>query len=121
MAQPSRNVRLTGTDEAPSEGRVLRVGPVTAELENGALRHIAYNGTEVLRGVAFLARNVNWGTYAPALSDLQVSQDGGGFKVTYRATCRDDMRSTAVRTRRSKPPPSTVPRTIASNPPSSGK
>lgn len=90
---PSRDVCLFGTEEAAATARRLTAGPVTAEFENGALRHIKYRGIEVLRGIAFLVRNVNWGTYTPDITDLQVEDVGGGFRVTYRARCSDDSQA----------------------------
>ena len=90
---PSRNVCLYGTEEAAAAARRLTAGPVTVEFENGALRHIKYRGIEVLRGIAFLIRNVNWGTYTPDIADLQVKEVGGGFHVTYRARCSDDSQA----------------------------
>ena len=93
MALPSRNVCLYGTEEEPAAARSLTAGPVTVEFENGALRHIKYGGIEVLRGIAFLVRNVNWGTYSPRISDLQVEERGGGFRVTYLAGCADERQS----------------------------
>ena len=95
MAQSSRNVCLYGTEEAAATARHLAAGPVTAELENGALRHVKYQGIEVLRGIAFLVRNVNWGTYNPDITDLQVEEAGGGFRVTYRSRCADDSQAFA--------------------------
>ncbi len=93
MAQANRNLVLYGTEEQPVVGELLTAGPVTVELEAGALRHIKYRGIEVIRGIAFLVRNVNWGTYAPDISDLQIEQADGGFRVTYGAQCTDEKQA----------------------------
>ena len=66
----------------------LRAGPVSATLEDGALRWIRFRGTEALRGIAFLVRDRQWNTPAPLLSNLVVQEDGGGFRVTFDALCR---------------------------------
>ena len=89
MAEVNRDISLYGTTQPLPESRLLHAGPVTAEFENGALRHISYAGIEVIRGIAFLARNVNWGTYDPEITGLEISEADGGFSVTYRARCAD--------------------------------
>ena len=63
---PSRRLKLCGTEEIDPPSQQLAAGPLTAELENGQLRYIALNGVEVLRGIAFLVRDQNWGTYCAA-------------------------------------------------------
>jgi hypothetical protein len=40
----SDSVRLYGTDEAVKAARILRAGPLSAELDAGNLRHIRYHG-----------------------------------------------------------------------------
>jgi D-apionolactonase len=57
--------------------------------DNGALRYIRYRGVEVLRGIAYLLRDKNWGTYAPAIENLKIKQGKTGFVINYNATCRD--------------------------------
>ena len=60
---------------------------MTAEFDNGALRYIRVNDVEVLRAIAFLVRDKNWGTYAPAISNLKVKQGTDSFTVSYDASC----------------------------------
>ncbi|MCA0431826.1 MAG: hypothetical protein LCH46_01055 [Proteobacteria bacterium] len=95
MAKPklSRAVKLTGTDVPDGKKRTLTAGPITAVLDNGSLRYIRYHGKEVLRGIAYLLRDKNWGTYAPAIEGLKVKQGKDGFSVSYSATCKDDVQS----------------------------
>jgi hypothetical protein len=85
-----RAVALFGTTEPVPERIILTAGPVTATLENGALRWICLGDIEVLRGIAFLVRDRNWGTPTPSISDLSVNQTERGFRVTFRALCRTD-------------------------------
>lgn len=85
----SRAVKLVGTETPDGKRRELRAGPLTAMLDNGALRYIRHGGAEVLRGIAYLVRDKNWGTYAPAIENLKVRQGRSGFSVSYTATCRD--------------------------------
>lgn len=92
IVAPSRAILLTGTDQPNVAGRTLKAGPLTAELENGALRTIRFGGVEVLRTVAFLVRDENWGTFDPAISDLKVTEGADGFTVSYKAVFSDAKR-----------------------------
>ncbi len=88
----SRGVKLCGTDETDPVSRRLRAGPLSVELENGNVRYVRFAGIEVLRGIAFLVRDENWGTFTPTIADLEVEEDGASFQVTYRGTCADAKR-----------------------------
>jgi hypothetical protein len=83
---PSRPIMLYGTDEPVPAPRVLRAGGLEASLANGNLRYIRVGGREVLRAIAFLVRDRNWGTFNPAIEDLAVEETPDLFVVTYRAT-----------------------------------
>jgi hypothetical protein len=85
----TRAVKLTGTSLPEPKRRTLQAGPVTAMFDNGALRYIRYRGVEVLRGISYLVRDRNWGTYAPAIEQLKIKQAKDGFSISYSATCRD--------------------------------
>jgi D-apionolactonase len=85
----TRAIKLTGTDVAEPKRRMLEAGPITAMFDNGALRYIRYRGTEVLRGIAYLLRDKNWGTYGPAIENLKIAQRKDGFTVSYTATAKD--------------------------------
>jgi D-apionolactonase len=85
----SRAVRLCGTDRTDPPTRLLNAGALSVELDNGALRYVRMGEIEVLRGIAFLVRDENWGTYTPAIDDLAIDEGTDGFSVTYRATCSD--------------------------------
>jgi hypothetical protein len=87
--KPSRAVKLCGTEEVEPPSRKLTAGPLTAELENGQLRYVAFGGVEALRGIAFLVRDQNWGTYTPRVDSLSVKEGAGSFTVEYRALCAD--------------------------------
>jgi len=83
----SRAIKLCGTEQPDVAGRILTAGPLSVELDNGNLRYLKVGGVEVLRALAFLVRDENWGTYIPALSELKIEQRADGFTVTYSATC----------------------------------
>ncbi|MBV9970121.1 MAG: hypothetical protein JO228_09070 [Xanthobacteraceae bacterium] len=88
-AGPSRAIRLCGTEIVDAPTRVLRAGLLSAELDGGQLRYVTFAGIEVLRGIAFLVRDQNWGTYAPQIENLQIDETPDRFSVTYRAICAD--------------------------------
>ena len=80
---PSEALRLYGTEEAAPAARRLSAGALSAELEAGKLRWIRVGGTEALRGLAFVVRGGGWETYAPQITDLEIEEGGGGFRVGY--------------------------------------
>jgi hypothetical protein len=86
MSNPSRAVALYGTTEVVAPPRILRAGKLSVELEQGNLRYIRWDGAEMLRAASFIVRDRDWGTYAPVLSDLTVTEDDDAFLVTYHAT-----------------------------------
>ena len=94
---PSRDIRLFGTDEPVEPPVLLAAGPLTAELDSGGLRYIRFEGKEVLRSIAFLVRDRNWGTYGAQLSGLQIDHGDGEFSVAYEAECRIRSRRSAIR------------------------
>ncbi len=90
---PTRAVKLCGTDALDPPRRRLSAGKLTVELENGQLRYVSFAGIEVLRGIAFLVRDENWGTYAPKIDGLDIKEAAGSFSVAYRAVCADSRQT----------------------------
>jgi D-apionolactonase len=86
---PSRSLRLFGTDQPVTPPRVLKAGPLTAELEAGNLRYIQFSGLEMIRAISFIVRDRNWGTYEPAISDLVVEESRDWFRVAYSAVAKE--------------------------------
>lgn len=78
--------RLFGTAAPPVESRLLSVGPLSVTLEDGNLRTIRFMGHEVLRGIAFLVRDKDWGTCAAQMSGLEIEAQDARFSLRYRAT-----------------------------------
>lgn len=78
---------LYGTKEAEKPPVRLAAGRLAADLADGNLRSITYDGVEVLRAVSYLVRDRDWGTYSPGIEDLSIAGSEGGFAVTYRAQC----------------------------------
>jgi hypothetical protein len=91
--QPKRAVKLFGTEVPEPKVRTLRAGAVSAVFDNGALRYIKLGETEVLRAIAFLVRDENWGTFTPEIGNLKIRQGKSDFRVTYDARCKDAKRS----------------------------
>ena len=89
----SRAIALFGTDQAEPLTRTLRAGSLSLEFDNGALRYIRLGSIEVLRAIAFLVRDENWGTLAAKIENLRFDERGDGFSVTYRGTCSDARRT----------------------------
>lgn len=63
----------------------LVAGKLEAGLVEGQLRTIRWDGIEVLRGIACLVRDRDWGTVAPQIEDLAVEAGEGRFAVRYIA------------------------------------
>lgn len=61
-------MRLYGTEMPPVATEELSVGALSFTLEDGALRHICVQGSEIIRGIAYLVRDRDWGTLTPALA-----------------------------------------------------
>ena len=77
-----------GTEQSPVAVRRLTAGRLTAELVEGNLRTISYDGLEVLRAISYVVRDKDWGTYSPVIDELVVREGDNEFTVTYRAACR---------------------------------
>ena len=92
-------MKLFGTEEPVPETPVLRAGPLECSLDAGNLRHIKIHGVEAIRAVSYIVRDRNWGTYNPEIGDLTIDQDAGGFRVSYRAVCRDAQQAFAYTAR----------------------
>lgn len=89
----SRAIKLCGTEQPDVVGKILKAGPLTAEFDNGNLRYLKVGGVEVLRALAYLVRDENWGTYIPKLSNLKIDQRDDGFSVRYSARATRDAMS----------------------------
>lgn len=99
VAEPSRAVRLFGTDDSVDEPRTLKAGGLTAEFESGNLRYIKFHGIEIIRAISYIVRDKNWGTYNPKLSNLKIEETANSFRVSYEAETSDQnqiFRYTAV-------------------------
>jgi hypothetical protein len=94
---PSLAIKLFGTEQEDPKGRILSAGPLTALFDNGALRYIKLGEVEVLRAIAFLVRDKNWGTYTPDIAQLKIDESDQSFSVSYVARCGDAASSISYR------------------------
>jgi D-apionolactonase len=78
---------LTGTYQREPEPIRLVAGPLAAELVNGNLRTVRFDGTEVLRAIGYIVRDRDWGTYEPAITNFRLDQDDDRFSLGYDAEC----------------------------------
>ncbi len=88
MSTPSDSFRIYGTHALEQKPVRLTAGRLTADLSDGNLRTIAYDGVEVLRAVSYLVRDRDWGTYAPEIADLKIERGDDAFSVRYTALCK---------------------------------
>jgi hypothetical protein len=96
---PSRAIALFGTEEPVTPVKLLRAGPLTAELDRGNLRAIRIGGQEAIRALAFIVRDKDWGTYSPTIENLKIGQASTSFEVSYEALCDDGRQALRYRAR----------------------
>ncbi|HEV2123525.1 MAG TPA: hypothetical protein VGW38_12215, partial [Chloroflexota bacterium] len=68
----------------------LRAGPVVMlfEPETTFLRYARLGDREIVRAIYGAVRDRNWDTLTPEVSDVQLSEAGGGFRLTFHAVCQ---------------------------------
>jgi hypothetical protein len=78
---------LTGTHQREPEPIRLVAGPLSVDLVNGNLRTISHDGTEVLRAIAYIVRDRDWGTYEPVITNFRLDRGDDQFSLGYDAEC----------------------------------
>lgn len=78
---------LYGTHVVEAAPVRLSAGALSADFVNGNLRTIRLGGIEVLRAIAYIVRDRDWGTYELELTDLVINQGTDTFSVSYTANC----------------------------------
>ncbi|EHH08342.1 D-apionate lactonase [Mesorhizobium amorphae] len=78
---------LYGTHAVEAAPVRLSAGALSADFVNGNLRTIRHGGAEVLRAIAYIVRDRDWGTYEPELTELVIDQRADAFSVSYAARC----------------------------------
>jgi hypothetical protein len=75
--------------------RALACGPWSFLFseEDGALRHLRFEGVEVLRGIYAALRDADWHTLEPRLADLRIEETPRACAIAFTADCaRGDIR-----------------------------
>ncbi|MFN0156058.1 MAG: hypothetical protein ACKVUT_16925 [Gaiella sp.] len=80
---PARLRLLHGTDAPLAEMRTLRAGPVTLLLDGVDLRYLRIGGIELVRRVYAAVRDQDWDTVPGVISDLEINESDGGFRVSF--------------------------------------
>lgn len=63
-------------------GAAYQFGTLSFTLEDGALRHLRCDGREVVRQIAFLVRDRDWGTIAPSLGPVAEDRQPDRLRFT---------------------------------------
>lgn len=85
-----------GTDAASAAAQHLTVGAVQATLQDGHLRHLHVDGIEVIRDVAFLVRDRDWGTVTAQSDGVRIQRTAEWLHVSWQARYDMDGQVTAV-------------------------
>jgi hypothetical protein len=75
---------IYGTTELPLQIRRESAGPLAMALAGGAVRGLAWGGTEVVRGIVSLVRDPDWGTLAAEHAAERFDRRADGFEYEYR-------------------------------------
>ncbi len=79
-------MRIFGTTDPAAPYETLSLGRVRLTLQNGALRHLFVDGVEVIRNIAFVVRDRDWGTLVPELCELHRSVDDRAISLSFSGT-----------------------------------
>ncbi|GAA4228805.1 hypothetical protein GGQ68_003618 [Sagittula marina] len=74
---------LYGTEEPPAPIETITHGDVALTLQAGALRHLRVGGVEVIRSIAFLARDRDWGTLVADVGVVERRHDGDALHLSW--------------------------------------
>jgi hypothetical protein len=61
----------------------LQAGPVQVRYENGFLRYISVEGTEILRMIYFAIRDQNWQTASISIINEVINEQADSFRINY--------------------------------------
>jgi hypothetical protein len=71
-----------GTDEPPPASRTFSAGALKADFSDGAIRHLSWHGTEIVRGIACPIRDANWATHASVPVEESISESPEEFEIS---------------------------------------
>ena len=81
---------IFGTTQPRPEVRRLAAGPLSLELENGAIRYVRHSGYEAIRGIDYLVRDSSWRTPPAALTMRSLDEGQDAFEVVLDGEVRQD-------------------------------
>ena len=81
---------LYGTTRPPMPMQRLETGPLSIDLEGGAVRYVRYAGLEAIRGIDYLVRDASWRTPPAVLTTRRQEQSAKGFVVELEGVARQD-------------------------------
>jgi hypothetical protein len=90
MISRDESLRLFGTTESVAETVELRAGRMRCEFDVGAVRRLWWDETEVLRGIAYLLRDRDWGTAPARISGLEINRQPDRFEIGFTLTMAVD-------------------------------
>jgi hypothetical protein len=82
---PDLSIRLYGQKRPPARQQNAAAGRLSFTIEGMALRWIRLDDVELLRALAFVVRDADWGTYFP---DVRADHSGSNFSLTAEITTR---------------------------------
>ncbi|WP_299654160.1 hypothetical protein [uncultured Jannaschia sp.] len=77
------SLELYGTMDLPTPLEWFDVGDWRFALGNGDVRYLSYRGQEVVRAIAFLARDANWGVHAMTVGKPRVLQEASSLQIEW--------------------------------------
>jgi hypothetical protein len=83
-------VKMFGTDEAPAAVIRLAAGPLTLDLEGGAVRYVRYAGHEAIRAIDYLVRDSSWRTPPARFTLLRREESPDRFLVELDGVVKQD-------------------------------
>ena len=78
-----------GTTQSQPAASTYTVGRWSLDVVEGALRDIRFDGIEIIRAVAFVVRDEDWGTCRPSIHDLNVGESSSSLHLSYSAVCNN--------------------------------
>ena len=89
--------KLFGTTLPEPAPVSLKAGRLSLELFSGMVRNIRCDGVEVLRGIAFVARDPDWGAMRSGISDPEIHASDSNFTVKFGLAIPDQNRALDAR------------------------
>jgi len=96
-APPDMAIRLFGEPRPPTAARDVVAGRLSFRLDGMALGWIRWDGIEVLRGIAFVVRDRDWGTYEPEVTVEAEERSESGVVLRLAALIPQDGARLACR------------------------